>query len=266
MRRSLLALLAITVLAAVDDGRDVFLLLGQSNMDGRGKVADLTPEQAAPHPDILLFYHNPLQPATSWIPLAPGYSLAPGKGPKTLPSATFGPEVSFGPAIAAAMPALHVALIKASQGGTSLAKDWKPGEAGNPKSQGPCYVNFTSTLAEALGALPGPHRLRGVVWHQGESDAGLKEGAYRELLAAFIARVRADTGVADLPIVIGQVFDNGKRDVVRAEQEAAATTIPHAAFVTCEGTETWDHGTHFDARSQLELGRRYAAAMAKLLQ
>ena len=35
-------------------------------------------------------------------------------------------------------------------------------------------------------------------------------------------------------------------------------------LVTAKGLSTWDAGTHFDAKSQLILGERYAGAILKL--
>ena len=262
--RHLVLLLTTIITLHAGETVDVVLLIGQSNMDGRGKNSDLPAELSAPSPTIRLFYRNPPAASDGWVALAPGYSLAPNTKP-IIPSATFGPEISFGPTLVAAIPTLHLALIKASKGGTSLEKDWKPGEPGKPDTQGPCYRNLFDTLKVALPAL-GAHRLRGAVWHQGESDAGLPEGEYQRLLAAFIPRLRADLGVADLPFVIGEVYDNGKRDDVRAGQKAVAAAVPHAAFVPCDGIKTWDNGTHFDAAGQLELGRRYATALAGMLK
>ncbi len=41
-----------------------------------------------------------------------------------------------------------------------------------------------------------------------------------KVLTAFIARVGADLEVLDLPFGVGEVFDNRKRDAVRAAQNA----------------------------------------------
>ena len=264
LRHLVLILLFAAMTLHAGETADVVLLIGQSNMDGRGKVSELSADQRAPSSTIRLFYRNPPAASDGWVALAPGYSLAPGAKPP-VPGATFGAEISFGPALVAELPTLHLALIKASKGGTSLEKDWKPGEAGKADTQGPCYRNLFETLKVALPAL-GAHRLRGAVWHQGESDAGLPEGEYLKLLVAFIARLRADLGVANLPFVIGEVYDNGKRNAVRAGQKAVAAAAPHVAFVSCDGLKTWDNGTHFDAAGQLELGRRYAAALAAMLK
>lgn len=49
--------------------------------------------------------------------------------------------------------------------------------------------------------------MRGMIWHQGESDAGLPAGEYEKRLTAFIGRVRADLEVPDLPFGVGDPSD-----------------------------------------------------------
>ena len=69
----------------------------------------------------------------------------------------------------------------------------------------------------------------------------------------------------DLPFVIGEVYDNGHRDAVREGEKSASTAVSHAGFASAQGLKTSDKGTHFDAASQIELGRRFAQAMLPLL-
>ena len=261
---AILAVARVAVPAA--ESADVVILIGQSNMDGRGAVKYLPPDLQAPNPAFQIFYRNPPFSSEGWKPLAPGFSVPPGYKGTTLPSGTFGCELTFAPALAKLRPDLHLVLIKASKGGTSLNKDWKPATRDEVANQGPCYRNFRTTLTDALAALPGTgHRLRGVVWHQGESDAGMPAEAYGKMLTTFIARVREDLATPDLPFVIGEVYDNGNRDFVRAGQKDVGSTVPKTAFVSCEGLVTFDKGTHFDAAGQMEFGRRYATALAGLL-
>lgn len=250
-----------------DTHYDLYLLAGQSNMDGRGKAADLKPEQRETA-DAVIFYRNPPTASDGWRPLTPGYSVAPGyKGP--IPSPTFGPEIGFAIEVLKDRPGRPIALVKGSKGGTSLAKDWKPGKAGEPDTQGPCYRNFIETIHLAckdLDSRGDTYTVRGILWHQGEDDVRSTAEEYQRMLTQFIARIREDVKQPDLPFVIGEVYDNGKRDSVRAAQRATAAAVPHAAFVSAEGLKTWDHGTHFDAESQLTLGKRFADAMAKLIE
>jgi iduronate 2-sulfatase len=195
--------------------------------------------------------------------LEPGYSGAPGnKNPNALPTQTFGCEVSFGPAIAEALPGKHVLLVKFAQGGTSLSRDWNPNEKGKLYEN---FIKFVRTTQDMIKSKGGTCEIRGMLWHQGESDANLPAGGYQKALTEFIARVRGDLGLKDLPFVIGQVYDNGKRANVIDGEKATAKAVPHTGFVDATGLETFDKGTHFDAKSQIELGKRFAREMKKLL-
>ncbi|MDA7537564.1 sialate O-acetylesterase [Akkermansiaceae bacterium] len=253
-------------LSAQADEFELYLLAGQSNMDGRGKVVHLTKEQRKPSEKSLIYYGNPLKSSEGWKALGPGYSIAP-KYKGGLPSPTFGPELGFVSALSKAQPGKRFALIKGSKGGTSLRADWKPGEKGKPETQGPLYRNFIETIKVARATLKKDGHsatLRGLIWHQGESDSKAKAEVHQERLAELIARLREDTGEAKLPIVLGQVFDNGKRDKVRTAIRKASEADPAGGMVSAEGLTTWDEGTHFDAKSQLLLGERFAEAMLKL--
>ncbi len=249
---------------------EVFLLAGQSNMDGRGAKKELVGDLAKwaqLQPDVLINFragglHRPLTLSHGFKPLEPGYSGTPGTKPGGLPSASFGPEVAMGATLAEGLPGKKVALIKCAEGGTSLSKDWAPGAKGKLYEQ---FITFVGQVLKELQAKGDTYTLRGMAWHQGESDAGLPTGKYQELLTDFIQRVRADLKVKDLPFVIGEVYDNGHRDAVREGEKATAAAMPHAAFASAQGLKTSDKGTHFDAASQIELGKRFALAMLPLL-
>ena len=245
---------------------DVYLLGGQSNMDGRGKAVELTDQQRQPIGGASIFYRNPPACSEKWMPLTPGYSIAPGyKG--GLPSPTFGPEIGFAMAMTKARPGTQLALIKGSKGGTSLSKDWNPGVKGQPDTQGPCYRNFLETINMATAQLKQQNRpfvIRGMLWHQGEADASSPSEVYEQRLTALIARIREDLNLPDMPFVIGEVFDNGKRDRVRTAQRAVAEKVRRTGFASAEGTKCWDNGTHFDVPSQLLLGQRFATAMLQI--
>ncbi|MFK8113676.1 MAG: sialate O-acetylesterase, partial [Rubripirellula sp.] len=79
---------------------DVYLLAGQSNMDGRGAISDLTPNDMQPSDDAIIFYRNMPTSSDEWKPLAPGFSIPP-KHKTGLPSSTFGPELGFAKAMLA---------------------------------------------------------------------------------------------------------------------------------------------------------------------
>lgn len=265
--KALLVVFLTLVQATKGEEFELYLLAGQSNMDGRGKAAKLTEEQRRPSKHAIIFYRNPPHHSEGWKPLEPGYSIAP-KYKGGLPSGTFGPELGFVAALTKAQAGKNFAIIKGSKGGTSLRVDWKPGEKGKPETQGPRYRHFIETIRLAKAALKedgNTAKLRGLIWHQGESDAKAGAKIHQERLAQFMARIREDTGEAKLPIVLGQVFDNEKRDKVREAILKASEADRLTGFISAEGTTTWDQGTHFDAKSQLVLGERFAEAILELV-
>ncbi len=273
--RVLACLCCVAALACVGPAEaehyEVFLVAGQSNCDGRGAASTLTgalAKWALPQDDVLIAYscsklRGPALDSDGFKPLQPGWSVAPGKSrPTKLPSGTFGPEVAFGRGMADRLKGKKVALIKFAEGGTSLQKDWNP-EAKDRLY--PTFLDFTQKSLKRLKDQGHTYSIRGMIWHQGESDAVLSAEEYQKLLAAFICRVRADLETPDLPFGIGEVFDDGKRDTIREAQKATADTVKGAFFVPADKLKTSDMGTHFDAASQIELGERFAAGMAKAI-
>jgi hypothetical protein len=266
----LAATAAVLSLARISGGAPavkVYILAGQSNMDGRGRKSELVGDLARwdkPQADVRIAYSNSTRrgpyATDGFVPLEPGYSVPPGTKERKLPGETFGPEVSFGRATANANPGVRIVLIKFSEGGTSLHKDWMPGVAHDG-----LYPQFLALVRRSLKSLRDAGeepQLAGMIWHQGESDASLADGEYEKLLTDFIAHVRADLDAPQLPFVIGEVYDNGHRDRVRAGQRATAAAVANVKFVSVAGLVTGDNGTHFDTPSQIELGRRLAAALA----
>ncbi|MBN9522659.1 hypothetical protein J0H58_29740 [bacterium] len=274
MRRAVCAVLCATALVttARADQFEVFLVAGQSNADGRGAVAQLKgplEKWARPQDDVRIAYscsklRGPVLASRGFEPLQPGWSVAPGKArPTALPSATFGPEVSFGRGLADRLKGKQIRLIKFAEGGTSLAKDWNPAVKDRLY---PTFLDFTHKSLKELTDAGHTATLRGMIWHQGESDAELPAAEYEAQLTGFIARVRTDLAAPDLRFGIGEVIDNGKRDAVRAALKATAEKVSGAFFVSATGLTSHDGGTHFDAASQIELGERFAAGMAKALE
>jgi len=260
------AIVLLLASVAVADHYDVYLLAGQSNMDGRGRIDNLTQEQRQPIDEVIIYYRNVPFDSGGWQPLGPGFSIPP-KHKTGVPSSTFGPELSFAYVMRQHDTDQKIAIIKGSKGGTSLRVDWDPGEAGTPETQGQRYRDFIETISMAsndLEARGDTYAIRGMLWHQGESDSRSSTETYQRRLNALISRIREDTGVEDLPIIVGEVFDNQKRDSVRKAIRAVGTSHPTLGFVTSEGTTTWDAGTHFDAASQWLMGQRYGEQMLRL--
>lgn len=244
---------------------DVYLVGGQSNMDGRGNNSDLTGNKSfwnQPQSNVWIYYANPVnqQPTnptynTGWQTLQPGFSVPPSFS-GALPSSRFGPELSFAKAITDANPNRRVALIKVTQGGTSLSSDWKP-------STGYMYATLTNMAGIALQHLTSAantYTVRGMIWHQGESDSsGSALANYETNMTQFIAAIRRDLGIANLPFVVGEVATN-KVEELRAAQLRLSENIPWVGFASADALVTVD-GTHFNSDGVLLIGQRFAAGL-----
>jgi hypothetical protein len=226
----------------------IYLLVGQSNMAGRGKIG---PEDQTPHPRVLMFtLQGQWQPAVE-----PVTHDKPGM-------LGVGPGLAFGKAMAEKEPGVTIALVSCAVGGTPLRR-WEHG--------GDLYSNAVhqAKLAMRDGTL------KGILWHQGESDSGTSTNAnsYGERLAKMVYHLRADLSSTNLPFVAGQIgeFLYGRSPehspYARVVNDAIAklpARIPAAGYVPSRGLKDKGDTLHFDAASQRELGRRYAAVMLEV--
>jgi hypothetical protein len=128
----------------------LFLLVGQSNMAGRG---DVTPADRVPHPRVLMLSKDGV-----WVP-----AVDPMHFDK--PVAGVGLGRSFAIALAEADPDVTIGLIPAAVGGSPI-EAWVPGAFYEPTASHP----WDDALRRA-GAALGDGTLDGIRWHQGESDA-----------------------------------------------------------------------------------------------
>ena len=294
-----------TLSANAQQNYDVYIGAGQSNFDGRGLVSELTGElssYAGSQVGTLIYYNNPPepdpdeesdQPVTSegFQTLEPGYSVTPALFDReigdvfSLPSESFGPEVSFALQIATSTGSDNpIAIIKVARGGTNLDRDWRAADSTvSGDTGGPLYAALLDTIDEATAELIAngdTFTIRGFIWHQGESDdnnavAGTgRAGRYLENFSAFVDGVRAHVGNPALPFVIGELAQgrtSSNNDAFRAIQLQVANTLDRVGFVSSVGLQTpastgaGNDATHFDAASQIELGLRYATELASLI-
>ena len=253
----LLALLFLLVVSASaqsvppDKARfHLFLLVGQSNMAGRGTV-EL--QDKTPHPRVLM-----LSKSGEWVP-----AIDPLHFDK--PAAGVGLGKTFGQLYADAHPEVTVGLIPCAVGGSPI-DSWKPGEYYPPTKSHP----WDDAMLRAQIALKAG-TLKGILWHQGESDSTEKLApAYEAKLHDLVARLRAAVGTPETPFIAGQMgkfaevpWDAFKTQV-DAVHQALATQVKHAAFVSAEGLHHRGDKVHFDSASYRELGKRYFAAWQKL--
>ncbi|MEM7391583.1 MAG: sialate O-acetylesterase, partial [Verrucomicrobiota bacterium] len=242
----------ITVVSGFDPTKPikVFILAGQSNMEGKGWVEHLSPllddpatrgpfehirdefNQWRTHGDVWLHWEN----ESLWGDLGPGYG-----SPHSLPGYTptrIGPEFQFGHAMRHLLDQ-QVLIIKTAWGGQSLAADFLPPSAGGP---GPAFTMMTNDIADVLNNLTNffpsyngqTTEMAGFVWFQGYNDFinASNTAVYTSNLVDFVGDVRSLYG-ADLPFVVGELGHDGYTapasvNNFRTQQMNAVTAVSNA--------------------------------------
>lgn len=265
---------------------DVYLLGGQSNMQGVGKIGDLPAEVKKEIQHTFVWTGQKFEP------------LVLGKTKISSRVTDFGPEVGF--ALGTATADRPVYLIKYHASGMPLHHGWHgdkwvggdpaparrtfyPGEKADDVNTGTMYATMAKQFRAGVthlteqGYTPA---VRGFVWMQGEQDAKHKESAttYAASLSRLRKRVAEDLKCeADMPFVFGQVLPHEPaaarfthRREIREQMAAcdSASGKPEAmkntSMVSTDGLTILPDTVHYDAAGQLKLGKAFAAAMAKL--
>lgn len=227
----------------------LYLLIGQSNMAGRGKVEA---EDKVPHPRVLMFTK-----ANDW---------APAVDPLHFDKPTIagvGLGSTFGRVMAEANPNVTIGLIPCAVGGTPLSRWQKGGDL------------YEQALVRAKAAMK-DGTLKGILWHQGEGDSGSESTtkSYAARLSQAIKDWRKDLGDSDVPFVAGKLGlylakenKEGKPSywpLVNEQIASLPKLVPHCAIVESEGLKHKGDQVHFDTPSLHEFGKRYAEKMQAL--
>ena len=259
----------------------LFILSGQSNMVGWGNSLELDSVARFGHDNRLVMFEG-----GEWR------NLKPFQSPSTrqregwnIAEHTFGPEIGFAHALAAARPDKRIGIVKQAVGGTGImawAPEWNEADAAltNDARKGPLYKEL---IAKALAAKKtGNVELRGFLWLQGGKDMIAMETAerYAENLKTLVAAVRRDLGAPRLPVLVGTyrqgnipdsldgldssnftfVSDKprpGALTVMKAQTDAPRY-IPDSNFVILRDLPTHPGNIHANTEGMLRAGRAYA--------
>lgn len=243
---------AATVPALAGETVKVFVLAGQSNMEGHGKVASEPSanggkgslEWLIRDPESRERFGHLVDDDGRWIAredvqiwyldrrgdLAPGFGFREGY---------IGPELGFGRVVGDAFDE-PVLLIKLAWGGKSLAEDFRPPSSGG--EVGPYYREVVEqtkrVMADAATLFPqyADHTLElaGFGWHQGWNDRinDRFNDEYERNLANLIRDIRRDLDAPGLPFVIAETGMSG-----RDEQHPRALSLMAAQAAVAEYDE-----------------------------
>lgn len=223
----------------------LYLLIGQSNMAGRGIVE---PQDTVGNKRILR-----LNKAGDWE-----IAKEPVHFDKS--SAGVGPGLTFAREMIKENDSIVIGLIPCSAGGSGIdiwLNDlfWE---------QTLSYPYNNALLRTKLAMKDGT--LKGVLWHQGEGDcAPEKLNLYQEKLISLIYKIRQAFAVSDLPFIAGELpeFNTCSKRFNPILYEVQKTT-ENVGVVSGAGLLPMPDGVHIDASSEREFGKRYAEKMKEI--
>ncbi len=248
-----MVLLTGNTVRAADKPVKVFILAGQSNMQGHGFVqADPkrnggkgSLENLVKEPATASNYKHLLGKNGTWAVREDVWihyldrkgKLTAGFGAK---EDRIGPELGFGHVVGDAYEE-PVLLIKLAWGGKSLGKDFRPPSAGGVV--GPYYNEIVTRTKNVLRNLQTEfpeigdrgYELIGLGWHQGWNDRVNQafNDEYESNMVHFIRDIRKDLGAAKLPVVIaetGMEGNNDKHPRALSLMKAQAAVAEHKEF------------------------------------
>ena len=251
---------------------DVWILAGQSNMEGVGNMKD-APE---PHPLVRAFYMRDewglareklhlLQEAVD------SFHNGYGDGPERPSDDTLdqirqtavkgvGPGLAFGLEMRR-RTGIPQGLIPCAHGGTSMAQ-WSP----DLRSQ--CGASLYGAMMRRYEKLGQP--VAGILWYQGESDANAEAAAvYTEKMIDLVAATRSDMQLPALPWMIVQlgrhIAAGGTHwNNIQEQQRHLPEVIDHLDVVPAIDLDL-DDGIHISGKDHQALGKRLARIADRLV-
>ena len=224
--------------------------MGQSNMAGRGLVQSI---DTIKHPRVMMLDKN-----QQWVS-----AKAPMHFDK--PIAGTGLGLTFGKIMANENPKITIGLIPTAVGGSSI-NAWFSDSLHQQTNAYP-YNDMITRAKEAMK----DGTLKGILWHQGESDSGNEESVsgYSQKFLAMVDSLKKDLGIKSIPVVTGEIgyffYERSPlAELLNGELTKLASENACLNLVSAQGLNHKGDQTHFDSDSYHELGRRYAQKMIEL--
>lgn len=214
------------------------LLVGQSNMAGRGFTAEVEPIVTD---KIKVLRNGRWQ--NMYVPVNPdrpfsGVNLAESFAKRY-----------------AEEKGVTVGLIPCADGGTRIDQ-WVPGGLLFDHAVYQCRLaSRTSNIVAIL-------------WHQGEADCPVERyPVYEEKLFKMLSELKEQAGLGDIPVIIGGLGDFlvncswdsalANYNIINEALLRVSDRIPRCGFVSAKGLSSNPDNLHFNAASLREFGERY---------
>lgn len=246
--KKLILFLCLSITVQAQNNLDLYLLVGQSNMAGRGTL------------------DNYLLPSDSLWMLAKDLSWVRAKEPFHYDKSAAGAGLAASFARIILSKDKHpIGLIPAAVGGTSI-RYWRSG-AQDPATG---LYPYDDAIRRAKVALK-HGKIKAILWHQGESDTE-RTASYVQEFISLVDNLHRDLDLplGSIPVIIGETGEFGDKSNSRQRINAVIREIPNrlpfVKVVTSEGLTHNGDFTHFDTPALRELGKRYAEVLLRFRQ
>lgn len=235
-----------------EDEYDVFLLIGQSNMAGRGTM--LPEDLTGPIEGVyLLDTEGKVVPATN--PLNQYSTIR-----KDIKHQQINPGVGFSKKVHAAT-GRKILLVVNARGGSNI-NEWVKGKVSSDVG-----LAFYDEAVRRTKQATAHGTLRGILWHQGESNSSNPTG-YMDKLKTLVSGLRSELNAPTVPFIAGEIAPwHSNRDKFNPIIRTIATEIPNSDWVSSEGCDMLKDASdpHFGRNGQLLLGERYAEKILRMV-
>ncbi|MEZ4970696.1 MAG: sialate O-acetylesterase [Flavobacteriaceae bacterium] len=225
----------------------VFILAGQSNMAGRGLVE---PQDTVPNKRVytlnkkgdIIFAKEPLH---FYEPSMAGLDSG----------------LSFGKSVIRQIPdSISVLLIPTAVGGSSISQ-WLNDSIHRE-------VKLLSNFKQKAEWGMRYGTIKGILWHQGESDAKTKKAPlYQSRLSELFQQFRKIIGNQDTIILIGQLGSYSTDPMwskINNHIKYYVSTDPNTAVINTQDLKDKGDKVHFNSEAQRLMGERYAQEFINL--
>lgn len=248
----------------------VILLAGQSNMEGHDAMltdlsADVRKDYLSGHDNVLIYFDcTYVKNYSGGAANTSGGAFVPVKFGQAKTKSNLGPEVGLAKYLGENDPDTYYYLIKSCEGSSSLSVHW----SGN----GSCLKTFLEDVDAALEVLKAQEiefEIVGMLWAQGESDAGdgANSATYKKLTEKLIDTV--STRYADYISEKGfSWIDSGISNsywknpgIINSAKKAVVDSNPMYRYVSASETLPKVNNYHYTAESYLKLGEEFGKAV-----
>ena len=224
----------------------VFILAGQSNMAGRGLIE---PHDTIPFKRVLSINQNG--------------EIIEAKEPlhfyeKSMSGLDCG--LSFGKTLATELPdSISVLLIPTAVGGSSISQ-W----LGDSLFRN---VHLLTNFKEKVALSKKYGSIKGILWHQGESDANQTDlPYYKDRLSKLFENFRNIIDNENLPILIGELGSySNNTNWLKINEQIKLYSLTDSNSIIIDTSDLKDKGdkVHFNSEGQRSLGQRFGKEFLK---